>query len=208
MRVRAVVVNYNGGDEVLGSLRALLASTGVELEVVLVDNGSWDGSPERVEAELPDVRVHRSPGNLGYPGINQVVQDLTDVDAVAIVNPDAVVAPDCLSLLACALDADPGVGAACPLILLDGAYREVRIGLDGSARASLDLLDVQGAGRWHLTGPRVRRRWHRGVAWTVGDGSVVRTTGHHVRLTVRGHAPGTLSLGGVQVPVGRRPVTV
>jgi GT2 family glycosyltransferase len=208
MRVRAVVVNYNGGDEVLGCLRALLASEGVDLEVVLVDNASHDGSPERVEAELPAVRVHRSPGNLGYPAINQVVEDLTGVDAVAIVNPDAVIAPDCLSLLGSALDADPELGAACPLILLEGAYREVRLGLDGPPRASLDLLDVRGAGRWHLTGPRVRRRWHRGVAWTVGDGSVLRTTSEHVRLTVRAHAPGTLTAGPVQVPVGRQPVTV
>jgi GT2 family glycosyltransferase len=207
MRVRAVVVNYNGGDEVLGCLRALLASTGVELEVVLVDNASTDGSVERVEAELPAVRVHRSPGNLGYPAINQVVEDLSGVDAVAIVNPDAVVPPDCLALLAAALDEDPQIGAACPLILLDGDYRELRIGLDGPPRASLDLLAVD-AGRWHLTGRRVRRRWQRGVAWTVGDGSVLRTTSDAVRLTVRAHGPGTLTVGSVQVPVGRRPVSV
>jgi GT2 family glycosyltransferase len=212
MRVRAVVVNYNGGDEVLGCLRALLGSSGVELDVVLVDNGSSDGSVERVQAELSEVTVVRSPANLGYPAINQVVEDLAGIDAVAVVNPDAVVQPDCLSLLAAALDADPGRGAACPLILLPGAYRDVRFSLNGSSRASLDLLRVEDAGRWHLTGRRVRRRWSRGMAWSVGEGSVLRTTGEQVRLTVRAAGPGQLTLAcgdaSTTVGVGRRPQTV
>jgi GT2 family glycosyltransferase len=212
-RLRAVVVNYNGGDEVLGCLRALLASDWPSdcLEVVLIDNGSVDGSDARIEAELPAVRVVRSPGNLGYPAINQVTSDLTGVDLVAIVNPDTVVAPDCLRLLAAALDEDSRVGAACPLILLDGVYREVRFDLDGASRASLDLLAVD-ADRWHLTGPKVRRRWHRGVAWTVGDGSVLRTTADRVSLRLRAQRPGRLVLTSgaerVEVAVGRRPIDV
>ena len=212
MRIRAVVVNYNGGEEVLGCLRALLASDwpAEGLEVVVVDNGSVDGSPERVEAELPAVRVVRSPGNLGYPAINRVVEDLTGIDAVAVVNPDAVVDPGCLVALATALNADPGLGAACPLILLDGAYRDVRFAVDGSPRASLDLLDVEAADRWHLTGDRVRRRWRGGVAWTVGDGSVLRTTAAGpVRLRLRAHRPGRLVLTSgdhrVDVVVDRAP---
>ena len=211
--LRAVVVNYNGGDEVLACLRALLASDWPRecLDVVVIDNGSVDGSVERVASELPDVRVVRSPGNLGYPAINQVVSDLTGVDLVAIVNPDAVVAPECLRLLAEALDEDDRVGAACPKILLDGGYREVRFSLDGPPRASLDLLAVD-AGRWHLTGPRVRRRWHRGVAWTVGDGSVLRTTADRVSLVLQAHRLGRLTLTSgperVSVDVGRRATEV
>ena len=222
-RVRAVVVNYNGGDEVLTCLRSLLASRWSDLEVVVVDNGSVDGSPARIERELPEVRLFRSPGNLGYPAINQVVEDLTGVDAVLVLNPDAVVEPDCLALLAEALEADPDLGAACPLILLDGAYREVRIGLDGPARASLDLLGVDGAQRWHLTGPKVRRRWRGGVAWSVGDGSVLRTTGDSIGLRVQAHRPGRVRLTSgshttehavgrapvrVEVPVGGEPIEV
>jgi GT2 family glycosyltransferase len=190
MRIRAVVVNYNGGDEVLACVRALLDCDARDLEVVVVDNGSVDGSPERIEATQPTVRVLRSPSNLGYPAINTVTSDLTGIDAVAILNPDTVVAPDCLSLLAAALDADDRVGAACPLILLDGSYREIRIHSDGPA----DLLDVQDGARWHLTGDRVSRRWKRGVAWTVGHGSVLRTTASGpVSLRLRASGPTTLT---------------
>jgi GT2 family glycosyltransferase len=216
MRIRAVVVNYNGGEEIRDCLRALLASTGLpgDLEIVVVDNGSVDGSPEWIEAELPQVRLHRSPGNLGYPAINQVVDDLTGVDSVAVVNPDTVVAPDCLAQLAATLAADPGLGAACPLIVLDGHYRDIRIDLDLPPGASLDLLEVDGAQRWHLTGPSVSRRWWRGgVAWTVGSGSVLRTTATGpVRLRVRGSRPGRLVLTSgdqrVEQDVRRTPVDV
>lgn len=207
-RVRAVVVNYDGGDEVLGCLRALLSLDWDGLEVVVVDNGSTDGSPARIEAELPSVRLLRSPSNLGYPGLNQALTGLADLDAVLVVNPDAVIEPDALRHLAAALDADPGLGAACPLILLDGRYRDVTFSLDGPPRASLDLLDVRGADRWHLTGPKVRRRWRGGVAWSVGDGSVLRTSGDRVQLRVRAHAPGRLVLTSgaqsVEASVGRR----
>ncbi len=144
MRVRAVVVNYNGGTEVLAAVRSVLASDwpADDLEVVVVDNGSTDGSTAAIEAQLPQVRLVRSPSNLGYPGINQVIDDLTDVDAVLVVNPDTTVAADCLSLLAAALQADPGVGAACPRILLQGGYREAVLSLDGPDRAALDLVDL------------------------------------------------------------------
>ena len=206
-----MVVNYNGGQEVLDCLRALLDSaipTG-SLDVVLLDNGSTDGSPERVGAALPAVRIVRSPRNLGYPAVNQVVADLTGVDAVAIVNPDAVVAPDCLAALAEALTADPGLGAACPLIRLAGRYREVRFGLDGPVRAAVDLLSVSGGGRWHLTGPRVRRRWQDGVAWSVGNGSILRSTGEKLLVEAQAHRSGRLTLTSgntqVELAVDRHP---
>ena len=197
MRIRAVVVNYNGGEEIRGCLRALLASEGLtgDLEVVVVDNGSVDGSAEWIEAELPQVRLLRSPGNLGYPAINQVIEDLTGVDLVAIVNPDAVVAPDCLAVSPAALADDAGLGAACPLIVLDGDYRDVHVDLDVPPGGSLDVLDIEGAERWHLTGPNVSRRWRGGVAWTVGHGSVLRTTATGpISLRVRGSRSGRLIL--------------
>ncbi|MCW2777499.1 MAG: hypothetical protein JWN17_1224 [Frankiales bacterium] len=210
MDVRAVVVNYNGGTEVLACLDSLL-TCGLPLDVVVVDNGSTDGSDLAVE-QTAGVRLVRSPRNLGYPGLNQALIDLTGVDAVLVLNPDAVVEPGCVQALVQALESDPGVSAACPLILLDGGYREVAFALDGPPRASLDLLAVDGADRWHLTGPKVRRRWAGGVAWSVGDGSVLRTTSWHVRLRLQAHAPGRLTLTSgshtTTVDVGREPVEV
>lgn len=194
-RLRVVVVTYEGGPELLTCLRACLASRWPgPVEVVLVDNGSRDGSVAAVQRALPQVRVITSPGNVGFPGANQALTDLAGVGAVALVNPDAVVAPDCLALLGEALAADPRRGAACPRILLQGRYREVRFGVSGSDRAALDLAAVDTDGSWHLTGPRVRRRWRDGVAWTVGDGSVLRTSGRALRVRLRANEPVHLRL--------------
>jgi GT2 family glycosyltransferase len=52
-----IVPNLNGGDQLLETLRAILASLPTEAEVWLVDDGSSDGSPQRVRAELPQVQV-------------------------------------------------------------------------------------------------------------------------------------------------------
>ena len=216
--VRAVVVNYNGGDEVLGCLRALLASAGTTLEVVVVDNGSTDGST-RPSRRCPRCGCSAPRATSATRGSTRRSRDLTGVDAVLIVNPDAVVAPDCLRCSPPPSTTTPGSAPPARGSCSTARYRSVAFALDGPPRASLDLLAVEGAGRWHLTGPRVRRRWHRGVAWSVGDGSVLRTTAAAVRLTVRAHAPGRLVLtsGGhassrrsgarpvvVEVPVGGR----
>lgn len=88
------------------------------LDLVLVDNGSTDGSVDGWAERHPAVRLVQTGANLGYAGgMNRGLTDLDEVDAVALVNSDAFVAPEWLSPLVAALDADAGVGAACPKIL-------------------------------------------------------------------------------------------
>ncbi len=130
-RVRVVVLNYNGGDLTLRSLRALLATRWPKkaLEVVLVDNASSDGVVDAVERELPAVHVVRSTVNRGFAGGNNLgIGDLTDVDAIGLVNNDVTVPPDWLTPLADALRRDKGLGAASPKMLLEGRYRRVDLG--------------------------------------------------------------------------------
>lgn len=121
--VRAVVLNYNGGEHVPRCLEALLATDwpAGALEVVVVDNCSTDGSDREIEQRFPAVRLLRSPANAGFPANNLAMRDLAGVDYVALVNNDAFVTPGWLQPLVAALEADPEVGAACPRILL--AYR-------------------------------------------------------------------------------------
>lgn len=198
-KVRVVVVNYNSGVEILSCLQSIFASDlpNDSLDVVVVDNGSTDGSLELLERELPKVRLVRSPSNLGYSAFNQVIADLEGVDYVALINPDAAIDSGCLPALIDALGADRDLGAACPRILLKGAFREIQLEISGHRRNYLDLLGVEGPANWHLSGPRVRRRWNRDVAWSVGDGTVLRvdsTEGEIVRLRVRANRPTRLKL--------------
>ena len=128
-RVRVIVLNFNGGELLLRAIASIVDSkTSAELDVVVVDNASTDGSADRVAARFPAVRVVRSPRNAGFPANNLALRDLADVDHVALINPDAFVEPDWLDPLVDTLHGDPKVGAACPLLLFadrDAAGRQI-----------------------------------------------------------------------------------
>lgn len=60
-------MNYNGANLVLECLESIVGSDtgGLEVEVVVVDNASVDGSDKEIERRFPSVRLVRSPVNLG-----------------------------------------------------------------------------------------------------------------------------------------------
>lgn len=118
-RVRAVVLCWNNAAILDRCLDALAATRwDGDLEVVVVDNGSTDGSVDRWAERHPGVRLIETGVNLGFAGgMNRGLADRGALDAVALVNSDAFVEPGWLAPLAAALDADPRVGAACPKIL-------------------------------------------------------------------------------------------
>lgn len=117
-RVRVVVVDHDGGDLTVRCIESLRATVwDGDLEVVLVDNGS----KEPVDASWPDVRLVRKEVNLGFAGgANAGIGALDEVDAVALINNDAVVDSGWLAPLVRALDDDESVGAACPKIRFMG----------------------------------------------------------------------------------------
>lgn len=128
--VCVVVLNHNGGAMTVDSLRSLFATNwpADRLRVVLVDNASTDGIAQRVEAELPSVRVLRSPINHGFAGGNNLaLRDLAHADYVALVNNDVTVGADWLAPLIETLEADPDVGAACPKILFAPSFLELTL---------------------------------------------------------------------------------
>ncbi len=123
-RTGAVVVNYNGGAA-LGACVASLRSAGVR-EIVVVDNGSVDGSLAALAAD--GLRIERADRNLGYgKAVNRGVLLFT-AELVLIVNPDVVVEPDAADTLATRLTAEPDVAVVGPLIREPGgaAYPSAR----------------------------------------------------------------------------------
>ena len=125
----AVVVNYEAGDALTGCVRSLLAdgSAGGPPEVVVVDNGSSDGSVATLRRELPDVRVVDPGGNLGYATAANRGIAATTAHVVAVCNADLEVRPGTGAAML-AVFADAAVGAAGPRVLnLDGTtYPSVR----------------------------------------------------------------------------------
>jgi GT2 family glycosyltransferase len=144
-RVRVVVVNYRGGALTVDCLRSVVETTwpATALEVVLVDNASGDGVIEQVRRELPVVRVIESPTNVGFgAACNLAMRDLGGVEYVALVNNDVTVTPAWLAPLVDAIEHDPGIGAACPKILLADRFRSLTLTAPTTRRGRGDRRDL------------------------------------------------------------------
>lgn len=114
-----VIPVWNGESYLAACLESVLAQTGVEVEVIAVDNASEDGSAEVVR-RYPAVRLVQARRNLGFAAACNLGIAAAGGDAVFLLNQDAALHPGCLATLAEAL-ADPAVGVAgCKLLYGDG----------------------------------------------------------------------------------------
>ena len=116
-KISAIVVNWNGRDVLYGCLRSLLDQDYQNVEILVVDNGSEDGSQAMVKNEFPAVRLVENDANLGFgPAVNKGFEK-AEGDYLLFLNNDLALQPDCLRQLAELLDSDSTVGAAIPKIL-------------------------------------------------------------------------------------------
>lgn len=102
--VSVVVLNYNGKDYLGACLSSLEKQTFRDFEVILVDNGSSDGSVGYVEDNFPWVRVIALGENLGFCGGNNVGIGEARGEYIALLNNDTEVDPRWLEELKTALD--------------------------------------------------------------------------------------------------------
>lgn len=100
--VAIVVLSWNGREDTRACLHSLLALEYPRFDVLVVDNGSDDGSPDMVRAEFPSVHLVANPTNQGYAaGNNQGMRWALDrhADLVWLLNNDVVVEPHSLTEL-------------------------------------------------------------------------------------------------------------
>jgi GT2 family glycosyltransferase len=114
--VSAVVLAYREEPWLERCVHALLGSTGVDVEVVLVDNGCTDGAVDRL-VPTPRVTVVRPGENLGFAGGCNAGAAVASGEFLALINGDLVVESDALAELV-AFAQKPEVGVAQPSIRL------------------------------------------------------------------------------------------
>jgi GT2 family glycosyltransferase len=118
--VAAVVVNWNNYDDTRACLESLQSLTPGVKRTVVVDNGSTDGSGDRIAEEFPDVEVCFTGENLGFgggmnAGIDRATAD--DIEYLWLLNNDILFREKgVLSDLCSVLDGKPGVAGVSPLI--------------------------------------------------------------------------------------------
>lgn len=123
-RWSAVVVNYEAGDALRDCVASIVADTSAGVaEIIVVDNGSTDGSVARLLAERPEVRVVTTGANLGYAGAANRGISVSTAPVVAVCNPDLVVAAGTAAAMLGRLDAEPRLAAVGPAIFEPGGAR-------------------------------------------------------------------------------------
>ena len=110
-RVAVVIVNWDGRHFLGRCLGSLELETFSDFEVVLVDNGSTDGSVSYVEHHFPQVRLICNETNIGFAAANNQAIRATSSEFVVTLNNDTEVDPVWLEELVRVAESDERVGA-------------------------------------------------------------------------------------------------
>jgi GT2 family glycosyltransferase len=113
-----VVTNWNGRSDLEGCLTALRAQTYENFEVIVVDNGSTDGSLELLEADFPEARVVPLGENRGFATANNTGIREARGEYVALLNNDTEVDPRWLAELVASLKRHPAAASVTSKMLL------------------------------------------------------------------------------------------
>lgn len=140
-----IIVNYNGRAYLENCLQALMDTAGDGVEVIVVDNGSNDGSSDRIADLFPEMLLIHRPNNLGYGGGNNLGAQQAHGRYLVFLNPDTVPTAGWLAALITALEDDPRAGLATSKVLfLD---RPERVNTAGNNLHLTGLTLCRGLGR-------------------------------------------------------------
>ena len=118
-KVGVVIVNWNRKEDVLRCISSVLLSDYDHYQILVVDNASSDGSIEAIEESYPEVVILKAEKNLGFTGGNNLgIHWALDrqFEWVLLLNNDVIIAPDAIRLMVEAIQQDPTIGIAGPIV--------------------------------------------------------------------------------------------
>lgn len=113
-----IIPNLNGRHHLDDCLCSLRRQTFTSFEVLLVDNGSTDGSQDYVRQHFPEVKVVELGRNLGFTGAGIAGWQASQGDFIILLNNDTEVEPNWLQAIVAAFNHHPGVGIVASKLLL------------------------------------------------------------------------------------------
>lgn len=118
-RVAIIILSWNGMHWLKKCLSSVLASSYNNFQVMVVDNGSTDGSVQFIEKNFPQVDLIKNSKNLGFAegnnvGIRKALSD--GADYIALLNQDIIVDPGWLTEIVKEIQREPNIGLASPLL--------------------------------------------------------------------------------------------
>jgi GT2 family glycosyltransferase len=118
-KVAALILNRDHRDYTLECLDSLSRTTFTNMETVVLDNASSDGSPQAVRSRFPAVSVIETGDNLGYSAANNVGLRWAiehGADYALVLNEDTIQAPDCVERMVTVAEAHPEAAFFGPLV--------------------------------------------------------------------------------------------
>jgi N-acetylglucosaminyl-diphospho-decaprenol L-rhamnosyltransferase len=181
MKISVVIVTYNSSTLIDRCLQPLLNRANSDVQIVIWDNSSPDGTLEYVKSRYPEVQIRGDTGNLGFAAGNNAAFKFCEGDYILLLNPDAFLETfDQVQTLASYLTDNPDVAAVGPMLINSDGSHQV-----GDAGWSHTLTNVIGHSLFlhrilpgfksiYLTRPGLLARKSVEVDWICGACMLVR----------------------------------
>ena len=118
MKVSVIVVNWNRRELLRACLQSLANQTYRDFDVIVVENGSNDGSAQMIACDFPSARLIANRENRGFCAANNQGIAASEGEFIALLNNDAEAEPGWLAALLAAFDGRPDFGMAASKILV------------------------------------------------------------------------------------------
>ena len=128
MDLSIIIVSWNVQDMLADCLRSIDQYHGtLEIETIVIDSASSDGSAEMVKTNFPDVTLHPQTENVGFVRGNNIGLKVAAGRYLMLLNPDTQVHAHALQKLVALLDEQSEVGIVGPHTLNpDGTHQSTR----------------------------------------------------------------------------------
>ncbi|WP_422858843.1 glycosyltransferase family 2 protein [Flagellimonas sp. S174] len=114
--VSIITINYNESDVTLDLLESARNLTYPNYEIIVVDNASPNDNPDIIKEKYPEIRLIKSPENLGFAGGNNLGVKEAKGEYLLFINNDTIVPPDFIQPLVETLQSDEKIGMVSPKI--------------------------------------------------------------------------------------------
>lgn len=115
--VSIIIVNWNGGEVFQKCLDSLIKIKYPNWELIIVDNGSSDGS-EKKAIGFKNLKLIKNLSNFGFAKANNQGFAVSKGKCILFLNNDTMVEPDLLKVLVSKMESDPSIGVIQPKIFL------------------------------------------------------------------------------------------
>ena len=138
MKLSIIIVSWNVQEDLVNCLGSIEENRPrEELEIIVVDNASTDGTVDTIKSEFPDVKIIANSENSGFSAANNQAIRIAKGQYIFLLNPDTIVYPNSLDTLITFLDDHADVGACGPKFLGADGQEHFSVGYAPTFRSLL-----------------------------------------------------------------------